>query len=240
MFLLYNMAFYKRNLPHYQPEGYIYFITTRLAGTIPKSIVDKIKKEYEKKLDLISGEKSDSKKKELYKDLKYNRFIKYDQILDSAKFGRKSLNNNKVAAVVKEALHHRDEKEYKLIAYTIMPNHLHIIFLPNKDVKQAGYSLKKENGRGKRRTLPTRQAGSSLYKVTEIMKSLKWYTAKEANKILNRKGKFWQHESHDHVIRDEKELQRLVKYVLNNPVKGGLIDEPYSFEWSYYNPEFMI
>ncbi|HED07891.1 MAG TPA: hypothetical protein ENI57_07240 [Ignavibacteria bacterium] len=265
------MGFYKRNLPHYQPEGYAYFITTRLAGTIPKSIVDKIKKEYEKKLELISGEKNVPKKKELYNDLKYNRFIKYDQILNSAKFGRKWLNNNKVAAVVKEALHYRDEKEYKLIAYTIMPNHLHIIFIPNKDVKRAGLpwrqtgcSLKnKSNERrtrrstrnvfveravvrskttknSERRNPSTTEAGTSLYNITEIMKSLKWYTAKEANKILNRKGKFWQHESYDHVIRNEKELQRLVEYVLNNPVKAGLIDNPYHYEWSYYNPEFMI
>ncbi len=243
------MGFYKRNLPHYQPEGYAYFITTRLAGTIPKSIVDKIKEEYGKKLELISGEKNVPKKKELYNDLKYNRFIKYDQILNSAKFGRKWLNNNKVAAVVKEALHYRDEKEYKLIAYTIMPNHLHIIFIPNKDVKRAGLPWRQTG-------LPWRQTGCSLkskqtkereerrnsplYNITEIMKSLKWYTAKEANKILNRKGKFWQHESYDHVIRNEKELQRLVEYVLNNPVKAGLIDNPYHYEWSYYNPEFMI
>jgi len=227
------MVFYKRNLPHYQPEGYAYFITTRLTGTIPRPIIEDMKKEYEKKLEFISGEQSNLKKKELYHDLQYNRFIKYEQILDSAKFGRKWLNNKKVASVVKEALHHRDGKEYKLMAYTIMPNHLHIIFLPINDVKRADCSLKNSTKEYERRT-------SSLYKVTKIMQSLKWFTAKEANKILNRKGKFWQHESYDHVIRDDKELRRLVEYLLNNPIKAGLTDDPYNYKWSYYNPEFII
>ncbi|MAU00364.1 MAG: hypothetical protein CL608_24750 [Anaerolineaceae bacterium] len=56
------------------------------------------------------------------------------------------------------------------------------------------------------------------------MHSLKRYTAVEANKVLGRQGQFWQHESYDHIVRDEAELQRIRQYVLNNPVKAGLVD----------------
>jgi hypothetical protein len=64
------------------------------------------------------------------------------------------------------------------------------------------------------------RSGTSLYK---ILQSLKSYMAREANKLLNRSGAFWQHESYDHVVRDGKEPERIVSYVLYNPVKTGLV-----------------
>lgn len=39
-----------------------------------------------------------------------------------------------------------------------------------------------------------------------IMHSLKSYTANESNKLLKRSGAFWEAESYDHVIRDEREI----------------------------------
>lgn len=65
------------------------------------------------------------------------------------------------------------------------------------------------------------------------MHSLKRYTAVEANKLLGRQGQFWQHESYDHVVRDEAELNRVRDYVLKNPVKVGLVESPAEWPWSY-------
>ncbi len=69
--------------------------------------------------------------------------------------------------------------------------------------------------------------------VSKIMQSLKRYTAREANKILGRRGAFWQDESYDHVVRDSNELERIVLYVLHNPVKAGLIEHWRDWKWSY-------
>jgi REP element-mobilizing transposase RayT len=82
------------------------------------------------------------------------------------------------------------------------------------------------------------QAGSLLYESTEppldvIMHSLKSYTANEANKLLKRSGAFWETESYDHVIRDEREYYRTIAYVLNNPVKAGLVRNWRDWPWSY-------
>ena len=71
------------------------------------------------------------------------------------------------------------------------------------------------------------------------MRLLKGRTAFQANKILKRKGKFWQHESYDHVVRDEKELIRIIKYILNNPIKSGLCETHEEWEWNYYNPKHI-
>ena len=66
------------------------------------------------------------------------------------------------------------------------------------------------------------------------MQSLKGYTARKANHILGRSGAFWHHESYDHCVRNPNEWQRIVSYVLNNPVKAGLVDEWENWRWSYY------
>jgi hypothetical protein len=47
--------------------------------------------------------------------------------------------------------------------------------------------------------------------------------------MLGRQGDFWQHESYDHVVRDEAELARIVEYVRLNPARAGLPGE-----WVYY------
>lgn len=226
------MGYYKRNLPHYQPEGYIYFVTTRLAGTIPKNIYSQIKLEYEKELAKVVAYQDVKIKREKYSDLRKSAFIKYERILDSCKYGYKWLKEEQVANVVKNALHFRDNKQYNLIAYTIMSNHIHIVFRPIIENTISFVQSKNIKERS--------DSGESLYIVTKIMQDLKKFTAKESNKILNRSGKFWQHESYDHVVRDEKELYRVVKYVLNNPVKANLCKTTEDWKWNYYNPKYFV
>ena len=70
--------------------------------------------------------------------------------------------------------------------------------------------------------------------MTDILRLIKGSTAREANKILNCTGSFWQHESYDRVVRDEKELNRIIWYTINNPVKAGLVKNAEDWKWSYY------
>ena len=67
----------------------------------------------------------------------------------------------------------------------------------------------------------------------KITKSLKGYTAREANRYLERTGNsFWQDESFDHWVRDDSEFYRIIQYIENNPVKAGLVKCPEHFLWS--------
>ena len=69
--------------------------------------------------------------------------------------------------------------------------------------------------------------------VSKLMKSLKGYTAREANKVLGRTGEpFWQKESYDHWVGDEVEWGRIKNYIENNPVKAGLVARPEDYKWS--------
>jgi REP element-mobilizing transposase RayT len=58
---------------------------------------------------------------------------------------------------------------------------------------------------------------------SRFMQTLKGYTARQANQLLQRAGQpFWQTESYDHSVRDLLEGQRIRAYIDNNPVKAGL------------------
>lgn len=229
------MSFYKRNLPHWQPEGAEYFITFRLAGSLPKEAVAKIKNERNrlwrerKETTRSSGSLPEQQKpknnesagsdrlSDLRDEIQRKTFKKYEILLDKAEKGPIWLEKSAVADVVKEAIHYRDEKEYDLYAYTIMPNHVHLVF-----------KLLRINGHG-----------DTDNPVTEILKSLKWYTALKTNRILNRTGAFWQDESYDRVIRDARELENTIAYTLNNPVKAGLVKKWEDWAYSYCEPEFL-
>lgn len=69
------------------------------------------------------------------------------------------------------------------------------------------------------------------------MQSIKGYSAREANRLLNRKGQFWEPESYDHEVRDLNEFWRIVRYILRNPVKARLADTWEAWPFSWVAPE---
>jgi REP element-mobilizing transposase RayT len=72
-----------------------------------------------------------------------------------------------------------------------------------------------------------------------IMQSHKGYTARQANKALNRSGQFWQRESFDQIVRDEIHLIQKVKYTMLNPVASGLVNRYQEWPYSFINPTFQ-
>jgi len=218
-------TYYKRNLPHFQPPGYAFFITFRLQGTLPKDVADKLKAIKEERLKLLAGYDSSEMRREKYSKIKKEHFKLYDQYLDSASAGFVWLKDERIADVVISSIHFRDDKEYRLIAYTIMPNHVHLVIYPIEE--RIVDSL-------------TPESKETFYLLAKVLQNLKKYTARECNKLLNRNGSFWQHESYDHVLRDTKALKRIVNYVLNNPVKADLVNSWEEWKFSYVNERYMI
>lgn len=248
-------TFYKRNLPHYTPEGRVFFITSRLANSLPHNVIEQLKRDKQKEEKLIAGIKNiNLKKEEYYKNQKLY-FAKFDNALDNLSNGPYWLKDERAAEIVKEAFHYRDGNVYDLYAYTIMPNHIHILIkplvgqLPPANLVGHGDKLSepKDNTKGKEfeqlNKLPLKpnigRTKPSPYFLGDIMESLKRYTALECNNLLNRKGSFWQHENYDHVVRSHGELVRIVKYILNNPVKAGFCNTPEEWKWNYYNPNLI-
>lgn len=155
------MDFYRRNLPHWQPPKAKYFITFRLAGSLPAKKVRKIKslqKELTQQSELGDGKSTTQINRKI--------FQKYEQLLEQGTRNRYWLRQKNIATLVCEAIEYRNGKQYDLYAYCIMPNHVHIAF---KLLQSEGIERP----------------------VTKILQSLKQFTAKKANKILNRSGQFW-------------------------------------------------
>ena len=163
------------------------------------------------------------KKAEFYHQIQREEFLKYDKILHSAQFGKQWLKDAAIAQIVSNAFHFHDNKRYDLFAFTIMPNHFHIILKP---IKIKG-GEKSEN------------LEKDYFSLENIMRSIKGYSGKEANKYLKKSGDFWQHENYDHVIRNYDELLITVNYILNNPVKAGLCKTAENWNWNYFNPKLI-
>ncbi|MBK1832762.1 transposase [Roseibacillus ishigakijimensis] len=103
------------------------------------------------------------------------------------------LRNPENAALVAQALQHFDGERYILDRFVVMPNHVHALVKP---------------------------LGS--HKLADILHSWKSFTAKAINERENRAGQLWQHESYDHLVRSERQLEHYRHYIAENPEKAGL------------------
>jgi len=128
------------------------------------------------------------------------------------------LKEGRIARVVCDKIHDLDGKNYHLIAFCIMSNHFHLV------IDMTGFY----------HSTPTNTDGKTKdYAVADAMRLLNGNTARFCNLALGRQGAFWDHESYDHYARDEEELFRIIEYVLNNPVKAGLVKNWKDWKWSY-------
>ena len=200
----------------YTQQGYCYFVTTRLAGALPEYVEQNLMNEYKSKVKYLSGISNYKLKWEKYNDLKTSYFEKFDAMLTKYDSPVCNLADFEISRIVKESFHYRDKVVYDLVSYSIMPNHVHVLFIPIIG-----------------------RIANSPYIVSKIMQSFKRHTARKINQLLKRKGQFWQHESFDHIVRNYVELSRLVNYTINNPVKAGLTDNPYKWRCNYYNEKYL-
>ena len=209
-------------MPHIQPSGATFFVTFRLAGSLPKEVVLRLKDEQSKNERLLYKVKDETERKKKIDDQRKLYFGRFDETLDNARSGPCWLKDGRIVKLVADAIRLHDKKEYDLLAYCIMPNHAHLVFTVRHDFITSM--------RAEARATST----TSRYIMTDILRLIKGATAREANKILNRTGAFWQHESYDRVVRDEKELNRIIGYTINNPVKAGLVKNAEDWKWTYY------
>ncbi len=189
-------GFYRRRLPHWQPDGASFFVTFHLAQSVPAWV----------RKALQAGKEEDA--------LVGGAFGQFDAWLDRVAEGSpRWLAEEGVARIVATELRRLDGDRYDLLAYCLMPNHVHLLI-----------RMPLSEGWPEARLFPP---------LTEVLRTLKGRTARYGNQVLKRRGAFWQHESYDHVIRDDEELKRVAAYIVNNPVKAGLVRRWDAWPWTY-------
>jgi REP element-mobilizing transposase RayT len=131
------------------------------------------------------------------------RFQREDQLLDLTPTGPHHLKDPRIAQAVLNTLHYA--------AQTLNLYDLHAWVIMSNHVH----------------ILLTPKAP-----LPRITRSIKNYSAREANRILNQTGPFWQNESYDHWIRNEREFASTLSYIERNPVTAGLVNNPEDWPWS--------
>lgn len=211
----------RRQLPHWYVPGAAHFVTYRLAGSIPQVVLDDLKKRHQ--ATLKEGIPHGRTRGQFFEQTHKRFFAEYDQQLDTNREIR-DLANPRVAAKVRENLYHFHDVKYRLLAYCIMPNHVHVLLQP----LEGSLTITEPADDAAWLCGETDDSRSPL---SGVMHSLKSYTAHEANKILRRSGPFWQHESYDHWVRDGEELERIAAYIAANPVRAQLVGK--AVDWFF-------
>jgi REP element-mobilizing transposase RayT len=162
-------------------------VTFRLADALPKRIVD----DWQKQLKYLPKTRANLELRQ-----------RVEEYLDSG-YGACHLRDSRIGELVEKALLFFDGTRYRLHAWVVMPNHVHVLFSPMREHTLSG-----------------------------ILHSWKSFTAKKANQILDLRGQFWEEDYFDRFIRDETHFAAVVEYIECNPEKAVLcsrkVEWPYS------------
>ena len=183
------------NLPHWFQPQVTYFVTFRTEDSLPKNLVEQWYIQRSKWLNRhsISNSTPDWKAQFLRLPEKLRlQFHKtyssqYLEYLDKG-FGACILKRPELSKIVADSLFHFDGDRYHIGDFVIMPNHVHLLVC--------------------------------LLGETDLLKqcrSWKRFSANEINKELGRKGRFWQVESFDHLVRSPEQFFAIQQYIRNNP-----------------------
>lgn len=166
-------------LPHVDAPDLVQYIVFRLADSLPAHLIE-----------------------EIARKARRERVEAADAVLDRS-YGRRDLAIPQIARTVEETILRFDGTRYALIAWCIMPNHVHVLI----QIRE----------------------GHRLDRVVHTWKS---FTAHFANRLLGRTGRFWAPEYFDRFMRDEDQLAKNVDYIEANPAAAGLCREPADWAFS--------
>ncbi len=176
------MRHQERRLPHWDVVGQPIFVTFRLHGSLPATRV------FAPEGLTTSGE----------------AFRAMDRILDRGSSGPLFLRRPEIADLVERAVldGERRFQRYRLHAFVVMPNHVHLLVTPGVAATRWLGPLK----------------GFTSHQANQVMGT--------------QGRPFWQDESYDHLVRSGLEFERIRGYIEQNPVAAGLVATPEQFRWS--------
>jgi REP element-mobilizing transposase RayT len=128
----------------------------------------------------------------------------YPYFVTAVTKGRRPILGDPRAAdlLVSELGQLRDEIGFLLLAYALMPDHIHLVVVPGPSTSLSG-----------------------------IMQSLKGRFARHWNQRLGRRGSVWQPRYYESAVRTEAQLIRWLEYVAHNPVQAGLAKSPEEYPY---------
>jgi len=178
-------------LPHFDSNDVIQHVTFHLADSLPKDAVSRLMAE----IELLDPDRKAIEKR-----------IRLEALIDAG-YGTCWLRRSDCARIVQDSLLHFDGERYRLLAWVVMPNHVHVLFQTLE-----GWSM------------------------DTVVASWKTFTANAIGRAVRQPNAsqphVWHPEFWDRFIRDAKHLASAIAYIHNNPVKAGLVTHPEDWPWS--------
>lgn len=200
----------ERRLPHWTQPGVVTFITFRTHDSMPREVVQQWVADRDHWLIQhgVTTHPGESTVKltrrlplELQREFRRRFAARWHDELDHC-HGECALKQPELGAIVASSLEHFDGDRYLLTDYVVMPNHVHLLCTFEREQH-----------------------------VTSQCESWKKFTATQINRYLKRRGRFWQQDAFDHLVRSEEQFQYLQNYIWKNPERAGLRQGEY-FRWS--------
>ncbi len=193
------------NLPHWYQPGVTYFITFRTEDSIPTTSANDWRR---RRSDWLKAHGIDpahpdwsvrvrSLPQEQQREFHTTFSREFMEYLDRG-HGECVLSRPELARVVTNTLHHFDGQRYHLGDFVVMPNHVHLLVCLLGDTE-----------------------------LEPLCYSWKKFTAGAINRELDRKGRFWQEESFDHLVRSPEQFDHLRRHIADNPKKAGHREREY-------------
>ena len=195
-----EIEYSERSLPHWFQPGVATFITFRTADSLPRQVIQQLDHELRDWFSLkgitapsdVIGFDTRRLPPTTRSQFQVYRAKRWNWHLDSC-HGECLLRRPELAKIVADALLYFDGERYDLDSLIVMPNHAHLLVQFRPP------------------TTMRRQCKSWLH-----------YTAMAINRVLGRRGKFWQAEPFDHLVRSERQFAYLQRYIAENPLKACL------------------
>jgi REP element-mobilizing transposase RayT len=216
---------YKNRLPHIAPLGATFFVTFRLADSLPQEVVQTLKSSLDTEIKRVKEDFPQDYAHRI-RDSRKRNFRKFDHQLDEKSYGACQLRLAEVARILVEKLQEFEGELYDLQAFCIMPNHVHVLLNLNVQVVD-------KNG------IWPEEAPENYVQLDKIMQLIKGGSAYAINRCLGRTGKLWFKDSYDHFVRSEQEWINIVNYILQNPVKANLVLKWEAWPFSYCKPNVL-
>jgi len=189
----------ERRLPHWSQSGVVTFITFRTHDSLPSEVLQRFHADRRHWLRCHRINPDLEEWREQLRELTkpeqsefYRCFSdRWDRELDQGA-GQCVFERSEFSKIVADSLLHFDGNRYELTDFVVMPNHVHLLV-----------------------AFPDEQ---SLLSQCE---SRKRFTARQINLRLGTKGRFWQRDGFDHMVRSVEQFEYFRRYIAENPAKAG-------------------
>ncbi len=171
------------HLPHWHQYRAMQFVTFRLCDSLPQTVLQQLE-DFKTNFSLSHPKPWDTKTYNEY----YDNIGPYQERMLNSGMGSCLLRNPVARKYLSEALFYGDGTRYNLIAFVIMPNHVHLLMedLMDEDVN-------------------------------DIMKSIQRFTATKINRLFGRKGRLWMDDDFDRIVRSLPHYHHCLSYIVSNP-----------------------